>query len=176
MYNISFIDFGVTDEPLEVNETWTKTMYICLFVGQFWCGTVTFIMLLAIHTHCEQLRTRQRHGPVATTLPFWADWQSSIASRLTRRDWAVTTDDEAASSSAVSEDYLYEEVALPVSDVEDNESMDRERDALAIHFWRPFEDHPLLKTCSRYESGECLEIYCKDPEGSRSRGNRCDLS
>ena len=33
MYNISFIDFGVTGEPLEVNEMWMKTMYICLFVG-----------------------------------------------------------------------------------------------------------------------------------------------
>ena len=95
MYNISFTNFRVTDEPLEVNETWTKMMYICLFVGGFWCGAVTFIMLLAIHTHCEQLRTRQRRGPVTTTSPFWVDWQSLIASRLTRRDWAVTTDDEA---------------------------------------------------------------------------------
>ena len=111
MYNISFIDFGVTDEPLEVDETWMKTMYICLFLGGFWCGTVTFIMLLAIHAHCEQLKTRQHHGPVITTSPFWADWQSSIASQLTRRDWAATTDDEAASSNSASEDSLYEEVA-----------------------------------------------------------------
>ena len=176
MYNISFINFGVTDEPLEVNEMWTKMMYICPFVGGFWCGTVTFIMLLAIHTHCEQLRTRQRHGPVTTMSPFWADWWSSIASRLTRRDWAVNTDDKATSSNAVSEDSLYEEVAVPVSDTEDTDSMDRECDALAIHFWRPFEDHPSLKICSRYESSECLETYCKDPEGSRSQGNRCDLS
>ena len=35
MYNISFVDFGVTDEPVEVDETWTKTMYICLFLGGF---------------------------------------------------------------------------------------------------------------------------------------------
>ena len=47
MYNISFIDFGVTDEPLEEDETWTKMMYICLFLGGFWCGAVTFVMLLA---------------------------------------------------------------------------------------------------------------------------------
>ena len=59
MYNISFIDFGVTDEPVEVDETWTKMMYICLFLGGFWCGAITFVMLLAIHTYCEQLRTRQ---------------------------------------------------------------------------------------------------------------------
>ena len=123
--------------------------------GGFWCGAVTFIMLLAIHTHCEQLRTRQHRGPVTTTLPFWADWRSSIASRLTSRDWAVTTDYEAASSSAVSEDSLYEEVAVSVSDVEDTESVDRERDALDIHFWRPFGNHPSLKTCSWYESSEC---------------------
>ena len=80
MYNISFIDFGVTDEPLEVDKMWMKTIYICLFLGGFWCGAVTFVMLLAIHTHCEQLRTRQRRGPVTPTSPFWADWQSSIAS------------------------------------------------------------------------------------------------
>ena len=67
----------------------------------------------------------------------------------------MTTDDEATSSSAVSEDSLYEEVAVSVSDIEDTESMDRERDALAIHFWRPFKNRPSLKTCSRYESGEC---------------------
>ena len=176
MYNISFTDIGVTDEPLEVHETWSKTMYICLFVGGFWCGAVTFTMLLAIHTHCEQLRTRQRHGPVATMSPFWADWQSSIASRLTRRDWAVTTDDEAASSSSASEDSMYEEVAGRVSDTEYIEAVNWERDTRAIHFWRPFEDHPLLKTFSHHESSECLEIDCKDPEGSRLRGNRCDLS
>ena len=111
MYNISFINFGVTDEPLEVDKTWTKTMYICLFLGGFWCGAVTFVMLLTIHAHCEQLRTRQHRGPVTTTSPFWADWWSSIASRLTRRDWAATTDDEAASCSLASADSLYEEVA-----------------------------------------------------------------
>ena len=118
MYNISFINFGVTDEPLEVDETWTKTMYICLFLGGFWCGAVTFIMLLAIHTYCEQLRTRQCRGPVTTTPPFWADWQSSIASRLTGRDWAATTDDEVTSSSSASEDSLYVEVAGRVTDAE----------------------------------------------------------
>ena len=126
MYNISFTDFGVTDEPLEVHEMWTKMMYICLFVGGFWCGTVTFTMLLAIHTHCEQLRTRQRRGPVTTTSPLWADWRSSIASQLSGRDWAVSTDDGATSSSAVSKDSLYEEVAVPISDIEDTDSVDRE--------------------------------------------------
>ena len=100
MYNISFVAFGVTDEPLEVDETWTKTMYICLFLGGFWCSAVTFVMLLAIHAHCEQSRTRQHRGPVTTTSPFWVDWRSSIASHLTRRDWSATTDDEAASCSS----------------------------------------------------------------------------
>ena len=164
MYNISFIDFGVTDEPVEVDETWTKTMYICLFLGGFWCGTVTFLMLLAIHTHCERLRTRQRRGPVTTTSPFWSDWQSSISSRLTRRDWASTADDEAASSSSASEDSEY------------LRAINWERDSRAIHFWRPFEDHPLPKTFSHCEPGECVETNYKDLEGSRSRGNRCDMS
>ena len=150
-------------------------VYLPIFGGG-WCGTVIFIMLLAIHTHCEQLRTRQRHGPVTTTSPFWADWQSSIASRLTRRDWTATTDDETASSSSASEDSLYEGVAVQGSDIGYTKVVGWERDARAIHFWRPFEDRPSLKTCSRYESGECLEIYCKDLEGSRLRGNRCDLS
>ena len=168
MYNISFIDFGVTDEPVEVDETWTKTMYICLFLGGFWCGAVTFIMLLVLHTYCEQLRTRQRRGPVTTTPPFWAVWWSLIASRLTRRDWAATTDDEAASSISASVDSLYAEVAGQALDAEYIEAVNWERDAQAIHFWRPFEDHLLLKTFSGCESGECLETNYKDPEGSRS--------
>ena len=58
MYNISFIDFRVTDEPLEVDEMGMKTMYICLFLGGFWCRTVTIVMLLAIHTHCEQTKDK----------------------------------------------------------------------------------------------------------------------
>ena len=145
MYNISFIDFRVTDEPVEVDKTWTKTMYICLFLGGFRCGAVTFIMLLAIHTYCEQLRTRPHCGAVTTTPPFWADWRSSIASRLTRRDWAATTDDEAASNSLVSADSLYAEVAGQAFDAEYIEAVNWERDALAIHFWRPFEDHPSAK-------------------------------
>ena len=176
MYNISFIDFGVTDEPVEVDETWMKTMYICLFLGGFWCGAVTFVMLLAIHTYCEQLRTRQCRGAITTTPPFWADWRSSIASRLTRRDGAATTDDEAASSSSASADSLYAEVAGQAFDAEYIEAVNWERDAQAIHFWRPFEDHPLPKTFSRCKSGKCLETNYKDPEGSRSRGNRCDMS
>ena len=80
MYSISFIDFGVTDEPMEVDETWTRTMYICLFMGGFWCGAITFVMLLAFHNYCEQFRTRQRRGPVTTMPHLWADWWSSIAS------------------------------------------------------------------------------------------------
>ena len=168
MYNISFIDFGVTDEPLEVDKTWTKTMYVCLFLGEFWCGTVTFVMLLAIHTHCEQLRTKQHRGSVTTTLPFLANWQSSIASRLTRRDWAATTDEEAASCSSASEDSLYEGEAGCISDVDYAKAVNWERDARAIHFWRPFEDRLLLKRFSHYESSECLEIDDKDPEGSGS--------
>ena len=129
-------------------------VYLPIF-GGFWCGAVTVVMLLAIHTHCEQLRTKQRRGPVTTTSPFWADWRSSIASRLTRRDWAATTDDEGASSSLASEDSLYEEVAVQVSDIEYTEAVDWECNARAIHFWRPFEDCPLLKTFSRYEAVEC---------------------
>ena len=164
MYNISFIDFRVTDEPVEVDETWRKTMYICLFLGGFWCGTVTFIMLLAIHTHCERLRTRQCRGLVTTASPFWSDWRSSISSRLTGRDWASTADYEATSCSSASEDSEY------------LRAINWERDSRAIHFWRPFEDHPLPKTVSRCELGEWLVTNYKDPEGSRSRQNRCDMS
>ena len=142
MYNISFIEFGVTDEPLEVDETWTRTMYVCLFLGGFWCGTVTFVMLLAIHTHCERFQTRQRRGPVTTASPFWSDWRSSISSRLTRGDWSSTSDDEVASCSSASgkTEYL--------------RAINRERDSRAIHFWRPFEDRSLSKTSSRCEPGE----------------------
>ena len=156
MYNISFIEFGVTDEPVEVDKTWTRTMYICLFLGGFWCGTVTFVMLLAIHTHCERFRTRHRRGPVTTVSPFWSDWRSSISSRLTGRDWASTSDDEVASCSSASENTKY------------LRAINRERDSQAIHFWRPFEDRLLPKTASRCEPGEWLVTNYKDPEGSRS--------
>ena len=156
MYNISFIEFGVTDEPVEVDETWTRTMYICLFLGGFWCGTVTFVMLLAIHTHCERFRTRQRRGPVTTASPFWSDWRSSISSHLTERDCASTSDDEVPSCSSASENTEY------------LRAINRERDSRAIHFWRPFEDRPLPKTASRREPGEWLATNYKDPEGSRS--------
>ena len=142
MYNISFIEFGVTDEPLEVDETWTRTMYVCLFLGGFWCGTVTFIMLLAIHTHCERFKARQRRGLVTTASPFWSDWRSSISSRLTRGDWSSTSDDEVASCSSASRNTKYL-IAI-----------NRERDSWAIHFWRPFEDRPLSKSSSRCEPGE----------------------
>ena len=156
MYNISFIEFRVTDEPVEVDETWTRTMYICLFLGGFWCGTVTFVMFLAIHTHSEKFRTRQRRGPVTTASPFWSEWRSSISSRLTGRDWASTSDDEVTSCSSASDktEYL--------------RAMNRERDSRAIHFWRPFEDRPLPKTASRCEPGEWLVTNYKDLEGSRS--------
>ena len=164
MYNISFIDFRVTDEPVEGDETWTRTMYICLFVGGFWCGAVTFVMLLAIHNYCEQFRTRQRRGPVTTMPHLWADWRSSIASRLTSRDWAAT-DEEATSNSSA--DSLYAEVAGQAYDTEYIEAVNWEHDAQAIHFWRPFEDHPLPKTFSCCESGKCLDTNYKDPEGSK---------
>ena len=142
MYNISFIEFGVTDEPMEVDETWTRTMYVCLFLGGFWCGTVTFIMLLAIHTYCERVKTRQCRGPVTTASPFWSDWRSSTSSRLTRGDWSPTSDDEVTSCSSVS------------GNTEFLRAINRERDSRAIHFWRPFEDPPLSKASSRCEPGE----------------------
>ena len=142
MYNISFIEFGVTDEPMEVDETWTRTMYVCLFLGGFWCGTVTFIMLLAIHTYCERYKTRQRCAPVTMASPFWSDWRSSTSSRLTRGDWSPTSDDEVTSCSSVSGNTEY------------LRAINRERDSRAIHFWRPFEDPPLAKASSRCEPGE----------------------
>ena len=142
MYNISFIEFGVTDEPMEVDETWTRTMYVCLFLEGFWCGTVTFIMLLAIHTYCERVNTMQRRGPVTTASPFWSDWRSSTSSRLTRGDWSPTSDDEVTSCSSVS------------GNTEFLRAINRERDSRAIHFWRPFEDPPLWKASSRCEPGE----------------------
>ena len=117
-------------------------MYVCLFLGGFWCGTVTFIMLLAIHTHCERFKTRQRRGPVTTASPFWSDWRSSISSRLTRGDWSSTSDDEVASCSSASGNTEY------------LRAINRERDSGAIHFWRPFEDRPLSKASSRCEPGK----------------------
>ena len=126
-------------------------MYICLFVGGFWCGTITFVMLLALHNYCGQFRTRQRCDPVTTMLHLWADWRSSIASGLTSRAWAAT-DEEATSNSSA--DSLYVEVAGQAYDAENIEAVNWECDAQAIHFWRPLEDHPLPKTVGLCEPGE----------------------
>ena len=54
-----------------------------------------------------------------------------------------------------SADSRYEEVVGQISDVEYTKAVNWERDAWAIHFWRPFEDRPLPKTFSCYTSGEC---------------------
>ena len=39
----------------------------------------------------------------------------------------------------------------------------------AIHYWRPFEETPVLKTFSCDTGGRCSDLY-QDPEGSRLRG------
>ena len=61
------------------------------------------------------------------------------------------------------------------SDIEYAEVMDWDSDMQAIHYWRPFEDGPSMKTFGRNLTGECCKIYLKDPAGSRlqATGGTC---
>ena len=52
---ISIVDIGVIENmPIEAPEPWTTTMYVCLFVGGYWCGAMTFLMILIVHMYWEQ--------------------------------------------------------------------------------------------------------------------------
>ena len=83
--NISIVDIGVIENmPMEAPEPWTTTMYICLFVGGFWCGARTFLMILIVHMYWEQLGVQRYWGAITPIMPFWAEWQSSMASQSTR--------------------------------------------------------------------------------------------
>ena len=53
--NISIVDIGVGENgPTDAPEPWTMTMYVCLFVGGFWCGAMTFLMILVVNMYQEQ--------------------------------------------------------------------------------------------------------------------------
>ena len=53
--------------------------------------------------------------------------------------------------------------------------MDWDSDVQAIHYWRLFEDGPMMKTFGHNLNGECCKIYLKDAVGSRLRatGGTC---
>ena len=52
--NISFVDIDMNaNMPIEAPEAWTMTMFVCLFVGGYWCGAMTFTMLLIVKMYCE---------------------------------------------------------------------------------------------------------------------------
>ena len=138
MANISYVDFAVPDKPVEVTETWTKTMFILLFLGGFWCRAATFIMLLAIHSHLELGRMRCQRRPVIETSPFWADWRLE-ASRLSRRGWSGSSD-ESESGGSSTDGSLYEEVQVRDPEVQYTEVAEWNSDTTAIHYWRPFDD------------------------------------
>ena len=108
-------------------------------------------------------------------MPFWAEWCSSMASQLTRKGRLESSDDDTGSSSTSTGDSLYEEVIAHTSVIEYTEVMDWDSDVQAIHYWRPFEDSPTMKTFSRNLNGECCKIYLKDPTGCRlqATGGMC---
>ena len=61
--NISIVDIGVSENvPTDTPEPWTTTMYICLFIGGFWCGAMTFLMILVVNMYWEQRGARQYQG------------------------------------------------------------------------------------------------------------------
>ena len=111
--NISIVDIGVSENmPTEAPEPWTTTMYVCLFVGGFWCGAMTFLLILVVNMYWEQTGVQRYWGATMATTPFWAEWRSSMASQLTRRERPESSDDDTGSSGTSAEDSLYEEVAI----------------------------------------------------------------
>ena len=174
--NISIVDIGVGENvPTDAPEPWTMTMYVCLFVGGFWCGAMTFLMILVVNMYWEQRGARRYQGAATATAPFWAEWHSSMASQLTRRGRLESLDDDTGSSGTSTGDSLYEEVIACTSDIEYAEVMDWDSDAQAIHYWKPFEDGPTMKTFGHNLNGECCKIYLKDLAGSRlqATGGMC---
>ena len=166
--NISIVDIGVSENmPMETPEPWTTTMYICLFVGGFWFGAMTFLMILVVNMYWEQREVRRYQGVTIVTTPFWAEWHSSMASQLTRRERPESSEDNAGSSSTSMEDSRYEEVAVHTSDIDYVEVMDWDSDVQAIHYWRLFEDGPMMKKFGHNLNDECCKIFLKDPVGSR---------
>ena len=86
-----------------------------------------------------------------------------MASQLTRRGRPESSDDDTGSSGTSTGDSLYEEVVAHTSDIEYAEVMDWDSGVQAIHYWRPSEDGPMMKTFGRNLNGECCKIYLKDP-------------
>ena len=157
MVNISYVDFVVPNEPVEVTETWSKSMFILMFLGGFWCGAATFIMLLAIHTHLELGWVRRQRRPVIETSPFWADWRSE-GSRRSRRGWSVHSDDTESGGSS-GDGSMYEEVQVRGPEVEYTEVAEWTSDSSAIHYWRPFDEPSTVKTNHQTWRGKCDRIY-----------------
>ena len=90
------------------------------------------------------------------TSPFWVEWRSSTASRSMMRGWQDTTSEEESSESGTSrEESIYEEVQVQDEEVEYSEVRDWGADSRAIHYWRPFEETPVLKTFSCDTGGRC---------------------
>ena len=168
--NISIVDIGVGENvPTDAPEPWTMTMYVCLFVGGFWCGAMTFLMILVVNMYWEQRGARRYRGGTTATVPFWAEWRSSKASQFIRRRRPESSDDDTGSSGTSTGDSLYEEVVARTSDIEYAEVMDWR------YYWRPFEDGPTMKTFGHNLNGGCCKIYLKDPAGSRlqATGGTC---
>ena len=117
--NFSLMDIDVNANiPIEAPKTWTMEMLICLFVGGYWCGAMTFVMFLVVKMQCEQQEVRRYCGAAMATVPFWAEWHSSMASQLTRSDWPESSDHDSEASGASMDDSLYEEVAIRTPDIE----------------------------------------------------------
>ena len=174
--NISIVDIGMSENmPTEAPEPWTTTMYVWMFIGGFLCGAMTFLMIFVVNFHWEWRGVQRYHGAATVTTLFWAKWHSSMASQLIRRERPESSDDDTESSGTSAVDSLYKEVVICTSDIEYAEVMDWDSDAQAIHYWRPFEDGPAIKTFSHNLNGECWKIYFKDLVGSRLRatGGTC---
>ena len=173
--NISIVDIGVTENvPTDAPEPWTMTMYVCLFIGGFWWGAMTFLMILVVNMYWEQREVRWYRGqpwPLRHSGQNGAaPWQVNLLEEEGRSPLMMILGQVAHPLMT-----LYEEVIAHTSDIEYAEVMDWDSDMQAIHYWRPFEDSPLMKTFGHNLNGECCKIYLKDPAGSRlqTTGGTC---
>ena len=88
-------------------------MYVCLFVGGFWCGVMTFLMILVVKMNIEQRGVQRYGGATTATSLFSVEWRSSTASRSMMKGWQDTTSEEESSESGTSrEESIYEEVQV----------------------------------------------------------------
>ena len=93
-------------------------------------GAMTFLMILIVHMYWEWQGVQRYWGAITPTMPFWAEWRSSMASHSTRGGCQeFTSADDTSGGISSPEESLYEEVQVQEEEVEYTEVTDWESDA-----------------------------------------------